>query len=121
MDNKKLMFFLFFLVVFITDIFCHITVEDIYNHDYKIINRTVIQTSNKPLYKITQNQEFKQIIVEIENAVKIPEMAQHQIFVSPVLERIELDDKEGNTKVFYRKDFQDKILKTIPEYITLDW
>ncbi|PRY86237.1 transglutaminase superfamily protein [Mongoliibacter ruber] len=36
------------------------------------------------------------------------------------VERIELDDKEGNTKVFYRKDFQDKILKTIPEYITLD-
>ncbi|WP_009032826.1 transglutaminase-like domain-containing protein [Indibacter alkaliphilus] len=36
------------------------------------------------------------------------------------IERIELDDKEGNTHVFYMKDLQNKILKTIPEYMVLD-
>lgn len=36
------------------------------------------------------------------------------------LERIELDDKEGNTHIFYMKDLKDKILDPIPEYMIVN-
>lgn len=36
------------------------------------------------------------------------------------IERIELDDKDGRTHTFFRKDFEGKILKTIPEYMVIN-
>ncbi|MBW6516843.1 MAG: tetratricopeptide repeat protein [Candidatus Cloacimonetes bacterium] len=101
-----------------------ITVTDIYQRDYDLINRTVIVFNGLPNYSIEPRPANRQIIITAENTQLRPNLPLVQSLVSPVLESIRVTTTpQGHLQIvistrrqFYLENFR----LTAPDRLVFD-
>ncbi len=119
---KKL--FSIFLLIFIVNILSSAELTKIYHGDFGEIDRTVLVFNNKINYKVTQKISKKQIIIDVKNCTKAPNVDPVQIISSNVLDKLLITESSNNISIiiftdkkYYLKYFS---IKSKPFKIVLD-